>query len=1325
MVISLFQSQYLPHNTGHRLILICSVRPPEQSHVQAISQTFERKPLQFHTRHAPHSLRTLSQHHSDSPASTIILCQPLSPPIQWFEQMGPLVVAMAGSDSLAEPKKLHPFFTAPKTLEADPKAARDLPTHLKVQDNTNCNKEEDPGPNGSGQENDVPKRRKRKTAEEADGDWDVVKKPRRGRKKTVPQAATIISHFAKATGEETDGNTDEDSCAVQPSSRGTGPEEVPKALASPPAAPTACDPALAAPALTPADKAKSPEQIITTSSNQHVLENDPPKKVLQLNRKTGTIGSPPKPKPSKASRQAEATEIDTNIFTSKQTTKPTRLIKIVYGTDDASKQRIGRKINNILAVPPSTSHTKRRLRTKQPAAGKIQEDHGEVKELQEGPKKEPHPFFSGKSTKKTIEPAVHLVDDAKSKDGATTKPASTMTRPRIFSSTPCSPKKNRVAPSNFSVPQFGIKSLGLKTPGARLPAWPPRDMVHVRGEDAAPCLARNPKHSSSARKCKGKITRIPPTETVLHDVVDKLSISDILDHMETINNDVFQPPPLGLRLPQKHFESGMKLEKRITRQLKNAQNPALARLRYSLATTLAAFDRFTCESLSWAHKYAPQSAIEVLQYGREAFLLREWLEALKVQAVDTGEPKPKQAKPPKKKRKKNQLGNFVVGSDEEEDDLMGEISDVEEDWSPDKRGTKKTVIRAGDAAAKSRKDGRRLTNAVVISGPHGCGKTAAVYAIAKELDFEIFEINAGSRRSGKDILEKIGDMTRNHLVQHHPADAPSNSVDEEEVAQDIKSGKQSTMNAFFKQQTTPQSAEPKKIKKQPAIAVKADKKPASKGQKQSLILLDEVDVLYDEDKQFWNTVMTLIAQSRRPFVMTCNDEELVPLQALSLHGIFRFSAPPTDLAVDRMLLIAACEGHALSRTAVEALYEARQQDMRACLMDLNYWCQIAVGDRRAGFDWFYPRWPKGCDLDEDGKVIRVISQDTYTEGLGWLGHDYMTHEAQRDRHEEELLQEARDSWQIDVCDWHESLDLALWATQQQCTTSADRLRVLQEYDNFADALSTADLFSSYAFAAMNEEQVDCTQPELQEKSRDDFTLGRQLLDAPMLSTYDSLSNSVPIALRCCARKNLQRSNSTSPSASLQPLDEAGLIARIREHAKAMSTNTPIDRDDFSNAFDRLAVSAKAPSALGYLDYSVFDGVFSNIAIDIAPYVRSIISFEKDLQSQRQKLSSLLSQGGTKRRKTRASNAALEGGSRSTTRRDKWFDVDLNGVLVMQTAGEGWSAAVKEMKPDSQADSTESVPGPSLARKRRAIGLTGTFADDQSSSASESDADQLA
>jgi hypothetical protein len=236
----------------------------------------------------------------------------------------------------------------------------------------------------------------------------------------------------------------------------------------------------------------------------------------------------------------------------------------------------------------------------------------------------------------------------------------------------------------------------------------------------------------------------------------------------------------------------------------------------------------------------------------------------------------------------------------------------------------------------------------------------------------------------------------------------------------------------------------------------------AKKQKQSLILFEEVDVLYKEDTNFWATVYSLIAISKRPIIMTCNDESLVPIVDLTLHAILRFTPPPLDLAVDHMLLIAACEGHVLRREPVKSLYEGRNLDLRASLTDLNFWCQFAVGDVKRGLDWYYPRWSRREDVDEIGNTIRVVSEGTYETGMGWLSQDFLESDIHHLDIEEEMLHEACDGWHMDVSDGPKSRSsLARWARKIQ---SGDNKSALAMYADFAEASSSADLCSDGIFA---------------------------------------------------------------------------------------------------------------------------------------------------------------------------------------------------------------------------------------------------------------------
>ncbi|KAI9823633.1 MAG: hypothetical protein M1832_002414 [Thelocarpon impressellum] len=389
---------------------------------------------------------------------------------------------------------------------------------------------------------------------------------------------------------------------------------------------------------------------------------------------------------------------------------------------------------------------------------------------------------------------------------------------------------------------------------------------------------------------------------------------------------------------------------------------------------------------------------------------------------------------------------------------MDTITDPEDDSMAQSSNTltKKSVIRAGDAALNGSTAAKRLTNAILISGPHGCGKTAAAYAVAKELDFEVFEINAGSRRNGRDVLEKVGDMTKNHLVQRSQVARTATPIegDLDEISdalkKDIETGRQGTMKSFF----TSNTHKSKSKGKSKAKPVEMPKEHHPQQQKQSLILLEEVDVLFEEDKQFWSTVLALMVQSRRPIIMTCNDENLVPLDDLSLHAILRFTVPTEDLAVDYLLLLAAREGHVLRRDAVQVLYRSKNGDLRGSIMELDFWCQMAVGDRKGGLEWMFQRWPVGRDVNQAGEKIRVASEDTYKTGMGWRGH-YA--DSGRPIDEDELLQEAWDGWRLGIEDRHGRVGTS--GLLDGNAAPAVGPSSLRGYEAFFDGLSAADVFA--------------------------------------------------------------------------------------------------------------------------------------------------------------------------------------------------------------------------------------------------------------------------
>lgn len=1171
--------------------------------------------------------------------------------------MGPVLVAtmVQGENGDPSSKKLHPFFT--KSDPDQPAAQPEIPPLESTQSAPN-------EPLLAAAEG--PKRKRQGTDTSTIHDDPEAKKSRRGRKSAKQTlSGAILSHLNRPDKDGTHGSDIPVTQLAQSLAVSTVSEmEVPRQHL---------------------DEAtgQTVDNSITISSNpstdplrHQTLVPAQQKKVLKFNPKTGTLGSPPKPK---------------------ATSKPSRVVIIKYGRDDNHRKALGEKIVAVLEGKLQLSPVPSKKRGAKPRSQQV--DGAAEKS------KNTHPFFTGKTKP---QPGTNAPNDSAIKSSS---------HSRVFMSTPVSPKKLKIPFSTGKAIQFGIKSGGTKVPGAMYPLWPAHGMAHVRDCEYPHARATIRESGVRHRRSKKTAVSIGPHESVLRHLLHGLDMVGIQKSLPKDDNS-FLPAPAELRLPQRHFESGRKLQRRIRSQLQSnfadhhlpdevdldidelasqkppKIHPAISRLYNSLCTQLSAFDKSQCESSSWIQKYAPITAAQVLQPGREALLLSDWLQALRVESVESGSSEGDKGKgKPKKKRKKNKLDGFVIDSESEEAE-MDEISDNEGDWAvlPGSALIKKSVMRTVNPASRG---SNRLKNAIILSGPHGSGKTAAVYAAAKELDFEIFEINSGSRRSGKDILEKVGDMTRNHLVQHNRAE--STIIDPEEVANDINSGKQGMMTTFFKPKAHAHPAKPGA--KQPKQDVEKETKAPSKSQKQSLILLEEVDVLFEEDKQFWTTLTSLIAQSKRPFIMTCNNESLVPIDILNLHGIFRFSPAPSGPAVDLCLLIAANEGHALQRSAVEALYSSRNNDLRATITELNYWCQIGVGDRKGGFDWFYLRWPKGSDLDENGDVVRVISEDTYHKGMGWVNRDPIV--ASRGlAAEEEAIDQAWDFWGFDMGDWCNSTNMNSWSA---ATTKPERslttLAMLEGYDDFCSAMSCADLCSGGAYGIKLQERLDPTLPDLPSHIKEDYIIGQALLEANPVIHYAAPNKAISTSIMSLARAALRKSTTdksdeASPKApTLKPVDEEQAICIIDSSFRYYAHQTT--RMDIAIAFDPIAVTPKLVPTT-YLDPSVFDRTIQLIVLDVAPWVRGIVAYEYQLMQRRLKLSNLLSEGGGKRKRmrtTRSAYSALEGGERRTTRRERHFGDCLSTLHVMRTGGERWMDLVVEEVAKSEAGDSTAASSP--------------------------------
>lgn len=747
-----------------------------------------------------------------------------------------------------------------------------------------------------------------------------------------------------------------------------------------------------------------------------------------------------------------------------------KIVKIKYGSTDESRKVMAQKIQEICSGTTVRSNDEiKKSKASEPVMTS----------------KSTHPFFLGTSSRSKVPRVIHESATEGDATSRNIEGGQDMNNSPQKASFPKEFPSNANAIRNLPALKGISPDIGLLRPirhtGPMDPIWPPIDMAHVRPliHEKTRSSAFNIRIPASYRRRKLKYAKIHIAEK---DEILQPYLS-LVSPQAMCRGNINREYTNNFGRPRREVMTGSELQN-STRPLL-AHNPpnsqpvsfqegspggfdtlpdtshgALKRIFKNIRFSRTAFDRFKCETLDWAHKYAPRRAEEVLQSGREVLVLRDWLKNLTVTAVGSGSSelpqgqgksipssRPDAYSKRKKRKRAEELDGFVISSDEETVE-MEELENPEiHEGTRHALSGKKSVVRTANITGRPA-EGHRSANAIVISGPHGCGKTAAVYAVARELDFEVFEINSGSRRSGKDIIEKVGDMTKNHLV--NPA-CETNSC-------------QSNVKPVLQPKT--------EVKKKPRGRPKLHAKPlqnnynlnkTKQSQKQSLILLEEVDVLFEEDRQFWATTLDLILHSKRPIIMTCTNENLLPLDEMVLFAVLRFTPPPEPLAIDYLLLIASSEGHLLSRESLSTLLRSKHFDLRASITELNFFCQMAIGDTKGGLEWMLIQPSPTKNQTREDKNLRVISTGTYGKHLNYIHHMQHNLETQRfiDR-ANNYPSKIWERWNADA-DYSSECRLASSPVNHSRVKQEHALQRLMACEQVLDAISAADthLFSEH------------------------------------------------------------------------------------------------------------------------------------------------------------------------------------------------------------------------------------------------------------------------
>ncbi|EEY68608.1 uncharacterized protein PITG_17728 [Phytophthora infestans T30-4] len=128
----------------------------------------------------------------------------------------------------------------------------------------------------------------------------------------------------------------------------------------------------------------------------------------------------------------------------------------------------------------------------------------------------------------------------------------------------------------------------------------------------------------------------------------------------------------------------------------------------------------------------------------------------------------------------------------------------------------------------------------------------------------------------------------------------------------------------------------------------------------SLVLFEDVDLVFDDDKGFLNAVCSIAKHSKCPIVVTCAQlPDAFPLKPGRLCR--ELHKPSMDEFTTWMRLVAFIEGLQLDPSLINALGEFFERDVRRSLHFLEV--NLAVSDARTKTQW---RWQHSADnIEED------------------------------------------------------------------------------------------------------------------------------------------------------------------------------------------------------------------------------------------------------------------------------------------------------------------------------------------------------------------------
>ncbi|XP_049409340.1 uncharacterized protein LOC125872628 isoform X1 [Solanum stenotomum] len=352
------------------------------------------------------------------------------------------------------------------------------------------------------------------------------------------------------------------------------------------------------------------------------------------------------------------------------------------------------------------------------------------------------------------------------------------------------------------------------------------------------------------------------------------------------------------------------------------------------------FDYQNCpsqpKSCLWTNKYQPERAFQVCGNSKPVKLLSDWLHLWHEKASRTSK-------------------SSIQSDCDTLQDFSDSLYESEADSSNEER----------------------LKNVLLVSGPVGSGKSAAIYACAKEQGFQVIEVNASDWRNGALVKQRFGEAVESHWlqrVQKDPVYLEDKLVSGGGVIEAIPlSDEENAPNATGVQR--------KQVFREEITA-------NYQGETKTLILFEDVDTALCEDRGFVSTIQQLAETAKRPMILTSNsDNPVLPNNLDRLHVCFM--RPSLEELLGLVHMVCAGEQVKIHPMLVERFVDHCHGDIRKTILYLQFWCQGQTLEK--GDDLKLRYCPLQFDLDAGHLLLpKIIPCDDFPTPLSELVDEEIT-----------------------------------------------------------------------------------------------------------------------------------------------------------------------------------------------------------------------------------------------------------------------------------------------------------------------------------------------